>query len=197
MLMGSAEHRGSSTKLNVGDCSVWSRSTLRRTAAALLLAGACSGFQSSGLATAAGRVTSPHAVVGRSGVRGGAAETAPVAQQGAASSVRSTGLDAVVATSSRDAWAVGNETIDHWNGSKWQSVAGASVPPGVSWHLDAVTAIPATNPVELLAVGATSSHALIERWDGTQWERLTPAGNADKGVISTASALSPSVMPGQ
>ena len=94
-----------------------------------------------------------------------------------------TGLNAVVAISSRDAWAVGNETIDHWNGSKWQSgLPGASVPSGVSWRLAAITAIPATNPVQFLAVGATSCHALIERWDGTRWERMTPASNANKGV---------------
>jgi hypothetical protein len=140
MPLGSAEHRKSSTKPDVRDGNVRSGLSVRRAAGALLLAGAFTGLQASSFAAAA-----------------------PVADQTVASAIRLTGLNAVVAISSRDAWAVGNEIIDHWNGSKWQSVAGASVPSGVSWHLAAITAIPATNPVQLLAVGATSSHALIER----------------------------------
>ncbi len=102
------------------------------------------------------------------------------------------GLNATAAISATDAWAVGNGIIDHSNASAWRPVAGASIKAGVTWQLEAVAVIPNADPAQLLAVGWTgqyaapentaNSHALIERWNGSQWVRLKAATNASKGV---------------
>lgn len=89
---------------------------------------------------------------------------------------RSTGLTAVAARTTGDAWAVGRAEFsdfsrrglaEHWNGSGWSL---SSVPVGTGSVLEGV-AIRAANDV--WAVGSATSGSnkmtLIVRWDGAAW----------------------------
>jgi hypothetical protein len=84
------------------------------------------------------------------------------------------GLNGVAATSSSNAWAVGDygtghhiagqPLIEHWNGKKWKIQSSPS-PPGIS-QLHGVAAISSKNA---WAVGFSPNGTLIEHWDGTAW----------------------------
>ena len=157
-------------ELRVRDGNVRSRLSLRRAAGALLLAGRMYGpaglkSRDGGRATAAPQATAARVGFPRKG--GG---------RGSVSGLQSRGRYALDRFERYRGYllarCLGRRERDH-RPLEWiqvEAVAGASVPSGGSWHLEAITAIPATNPVQLLAVGATSSHALIELWDGTRWE---------------------------
>jgi hypothetical protein len=55
--------------------------------------------------------------------------------------------------------------VEHWNGASWSAVASPNGPGG-DGYLAAVSAVSASN---IWAVGATSTSALIERWNRTKW----------------------------
>lgn len=97
------------------------------------------------------------------------------------------GLDSVVALSDRNAWAVGDRTIDRWNGTRWRSVPGAKMPSGSSWQLEDVVTIPGTNPRQLIAVGKTDLGPLAERWNGRRWLHMpSPRDELDQVAVISA-----------
>ena len=83
-------------------------------------------------------------------------------------------LNAVVALSATNAWAVGS-TIEHWNGTAWSVVANPD--PGAS-----LFAIAARTGKDIWAVGVDATGTLTEHWNGTTWSKVpspTPAGFMD------------------
>ena len=115
-------------------------------------------------------------------------------------------LDAVSADAARDAWTVGswesNPTlplhalIEHWNGSTWKIVPGASISkPGASFNLNGVVAL---KPTDVWAVGTIITtpmainvfHALVEHWNGTKWNWVSPF--SQEVQLQSVSALSDS-----
>ncbi|HKP52938.1 MAG TPA: dockerin type I domain-containing protein [Chloroflexia bacterium] len=84
-------------------------------------------------------------------------------------------LNAIVAVSSSDVWAVGNTTstssvVMRWNGSTWSLV---SAPEGSLYGISAVSAN------DIWAVGRdTNGQTLAIRWNGSSWNVVaTPTGN--------------------
>jgi len=97
------------------------------------------------------------------------------------------GVDEV---SQSDAWAVGTSAasqagegniddeplIEHWNGTQWSMVAGATLPAGATGDL---TAVGGTGPDDLWAVGFTLSAddsqetVLFEHFNGTSWQQVS------------------------
>jgi hypothetical protein len=77
-------------------------------------------------------------------------------------------LVSVSADASNDVWAVGGETLLHFNGTTWSEV------PSPLLHTNAVTAL---SPTDAWAVGTVTVFAdhrqhtkpAIEHWDGTSW----------------------------
>ncbi len=119
------------------------------------------------------------------------------------------GLGGVAAISPSDVWAVGSITrtnannqpgtdplIEHWDGSHWSVVTGASLPASPSGYdqdsLDAVAAISAT---DVWAVGRAllppGPSPLIEHWDGHAWRMMdgSPFPNASFVVLTGISAV--------
>lgn len=114
-------------------------------------------------------------------------------------------LLSVAAVSSSDVWAVGNydanpdpyqsaikTMVQHWNGTQWSVVPSPNVNTG--WNgLEAVAAVSAN---DVWAVGYWSkfnglSQALIERWNGSQWQVVPspqPEGGAALSAITVVSA---------
>ncbi len=98
-------------------------------------------------------------------------------------------LNGVVALSTTNAWAVGQESSypnpnqalsEHWNGTSWSIVPTPTV--GTESAFNAVAQIPNTN--HLWAVGSQFTNnlpqTLVERWNGTQWKVIpTPTLNGD------------------
>lgn len=87
-------------------------------------------------------------------------------------------LNAVVALSATNAWAVGSASndptsahqatlIEHWNGSTWSVVASPNA--GTTSFLNGVAAASAS---DVWAVGASDTGALIEHWNGTKWSAV-------------------------
>ena len=102
-------------------------------------------------------------------------------------------LNNVVATSARNAWAVGHAgslikpspLIMHWNGTRWNRVPGLN--PAIGW-LDGVAA---TSARDVWAVGYSGSRTLILHWNGAAWKRMhspTPAGG--NAIIADVTAIS-------
>jgi hypothetical protein len=109
-------------------------------------------------------------------------------------------LNGVAATSSTNAWAVGDYAarhslfqtlIEHWNGTAWTQVPSPNAPGGGN-ELNGVAATSATNA---WAVGdsASGTETLIEHWNGTAWTQvLSPnpnpndPGNRLFGVAATS-----------
>ena len=112
-------------------------------------------------------------------------------------------LDAAAATSSTNAWAVGDcdtETASqtlvlHWNGTKWTRVASPSPScPGGGVDLNGVAALSST---AAWAVGDcdTSSgvQTVILQWNGTAWKRVaSPDPGGSRGSALSAVAASSS-----
>lgn len=108
-------------------------------------------------------------------------------------------LNAVAATSVRNAWAVGefgengepHTLILHWDGESWKRVPSPN--PGSHPVLEAVTATSARNA---WAVGSTgpngvSFDTVILHWNGTKWTRVPspdPGGYAFLNSVSATSA---------
>lgn len=80
-------------------------------------------------------------------------------------------LNSVSARSLYDAWAVGRDYTEHWNGATWSIVP----PARGGGSLDDVTV---TSNGEAWAVGFAGRSALIEHWDGRRWERTPLAASA-------------------
>jgi hypothetical protein len=85
------------------------------------------------------------------------------------------GLQAVAASSCRDAWAVGwpgngpSSLIEHWNGTSWRPVVTQQV------GLNFLYGVAATSARNAWAVGTYYSSTyltLIEHWDGTAWTQM-------------------------
>jgi hypothetical protein len=101
-------------------------------------------------------------------------------------------LDAVTATSSASAWAVGQyytrtgeqTLIEHWNGKSWKQVP--SPDGGGSTSYNELSGVTAISPSRAWAVGvyvsSTGEHALIERWNGRSWKLVaSPNPRGAKG----------------
>ena len=112
-------------------------------------------------------------------------------------------LTAVAAINAKDVWAVGDYAsaenlnlplAEHWDGHAWHVVATAPLPIGISGTFASVTAIPGTK--QLWAVGQTLKfprpsfeQALIELWDGRQWQLIvngSPEGFKSSELVSVA-----------
>jgi hypothetical protein len=102
-------------------------------------------------------------------------------------------LDAVTVLSPDDAWAVGssgtmafpvhNTLIEHWNGTAWSVVPNPDHPHYVENQL---TAIAASSPSSIWAVGNSNPSALAEYWDGTDWRLITVADGPQVTLNSLA-----------
>lgn len=101
-------------------------------------------------------------------------------------------LNAVAATSARDAWVVGSYSpsgvaplIEHWDGTAWRQVPSPS--PSRGFELVGVTAISAR---DAWAVGAsnTTGQTLIEHWDGRAWRRVPSPARAADGDLTSVTA---------
>jgi hypothetical protein len=110
--------------------------------------------------------------------------------QNPSGTARTNQLTAVTATSTKNAWAVGNyyngsayeSLIEHWNGSNWTQQLSVN-PSTTSNYLQAVKATSASNA---WAVGyyynGTANRTLIEHWNGSSWKRVSSpnAGTTDE-----------------
>jgi len=102
----------------------------------------------------------------------------------AAASTTASGLFAIAATSSTNAWAVGFDEpgstslsppeqtlIERWNGSSWQAVT--SPDPGGTDHDNVLTGVSALSAKDAWAVGfysdGTVNHPLALHWNGSTW----------------------------
>jgi erythromycin esterase-like protein len=128
-----------------------------------------------------------------------------VTSPNAGGSSHSNVLDAVAATSSTNAWAVGyfyNGTadqtlIEHWNGTAWKQVTSPN--PGGSSHNNFLEAVAATSSTNAWAVGyfynGAADQTLIEHWNGTAWKQVTspnPGGSSDNNNVLDAVAATSS-----
>lgn len=108
----------------------------------------------------------------------------------------SSGLLAVSAVSTNDAWAVGftgtRTLIERWNGSSWQIIASPSV--GQSDILEGVQALSTNN---VWAVGVSNNYngavskTLIEHWDGMSWTIVSSPNRGDGDDLHAIAALAP------
>lgn len=105
----------------------------------------------------------------------------------------------VAATSSANAWAVGDYSksgglartlIERWNGKRWKVQPSPSGAAGEATVLDGVAA---TSPTNAWAVGdyvsMTNLPPLIERWNGTAW-KLEPSTGLNESVLYGVAAIS-------
>jgi erythromycin esterase-like protein len=115
-------------------------------------------------------------------------------------------LEAVAATSSTNAWAVGyflyNGTayrtlIEHWNGTAWKQVTSPN--PGGSSDSNFLNGVAATSSTNAWAVGyfynGAADQTLIEHWNGTAWKQVTspnPGGSSDNNNVLDAVAATSS-----
>jgi hypothetical protein len=119
-------------------------------------------------------------------------------------------LWSAAATSSRDAWAVGNygqypdvqrTWIVRWDGTTWTHVPSPN-PGGLA--INELLAVAATSRVDAWAVGdwhdhgntccPGPGHTVIEHWDGTAWTHVPspdPGGDARDNALSGVAATSP------
>jgi hypothetical protein len=114
-------------------------------------------------------------------------------------------LDAVAATSSRNAWAVGDRWtdiagnpvqrtwIEHWDGIAWTRQASPN--PGGPYMDNELSAVAATSPDNAWAVGywahpesdgGGDGHTVILHWDGTAWTRALSQSSTLYGVTATS-----------
>ena len=95
-------------------------------------------------------------------------------------------LEGVTAISSNDIWAVGSNgkraLIEHWNGSKWSTVA--SPHPGKR-GFSGLSDIVALSASDIWAVGVGDKVTLIEQWNGTSWS-IVSSPNASKSDALSA-----------
>jgi hypothetical protein len=109
----------------------------------------------------------------------------------------------VAATSSTNAWAVGDyyngttdqTLIEHWNGTSWKQVTSPNA--GGSSHDNVLNGVAATSSTNAWAVGyfynGTTDQTLIEHWNGTSWKQVTspnPGGSSDDNILNGVAATS-------
>jgi hypothetical protein len=107
------------------------------------------------------------------------------------------GLAGITVISATDAWAVGDATTCHYNGTAWTEIP--SPQPRSEYYEIALPLedISAASPSDIWAVGARitdngftiSWDTLAEHWDGSQWARTValPVGQTLLGVDAVAS----------
>jgi hypothetical protein len=111
-------------------------------------------------------------------------------------------LNGVSGSSSSDVWAVGRvcctphgtqeyygSLIEHWDGSSWTVVPGASNEPA-DVQLFAVAAV---SPTDAWAFGQgayPNVQPLIEHWDGSSWSVIPSPSIYNKGWLLAAAAIS-------
>ncbi len=101
-------------------------------------------------------------------------------------------FDGVVATSPKNAWAVGfyengvlrdQTLVEHWNGKSWKIVP--SVDPGGSSTDNLLLGVAATSRKNAWAVGwyfdGTQARTIVEHWTGTGWYIQPSADPGTKG----------------
>jgi hypothetical protein len=109
-------------------------------------------------------------------------------------------LRGVAATSSTNAWAVGEQggrtLVEQWNGTAWEVQPTPSVTSGKSYA--SLYGVAATSPTDAWAVGSYwvkrhQAQALIEHWDGTAWQivespnpGVPPTDVVVRGVAATS-----------
>jgi hypothetical protein len=114
-------------------------------------------------------------------------------------------LTGVAATSTTNAWAVGNSfngtteqaLIEHWNGRAWKQVPSPN--PGGSAGDDNLDAVAATSAANAWAVGGffengpkrSALETLVEHWNGRAWKQVpspNPADSSDNLLIGVTAA---------
>lgn len=111
-------------------------------------------------------------------------------------------LNAVTATSSTNAWAVGttyNGTASqtlvlHWDGKAWTRLASPN--PGGVFRDNILNSVAATSSTNAWVVGyyddGTVNRTLIERWNGTTWTKVSSPspgpGNAHLRAVAATSS---------
>jgi hypothetical protein len=102
-------------------------------------------------------------------------------------------LVSVSADASNDVWAVGAETLLHFNGTTWSEV------PSPLLSANSVTALSATNAWAVGTISVFANHRqhtkpAIEHWDGTSWSIVSspnpnPAPTKDTALYGIAAIL--------
>lgn len=107
-------------------------------------------------------------------------------------------LTSVAAVSADDIWAVGDSTdadgvtmttlVEHWDGTSWSIVSGASLPDSAG--LSGVSAVASD---DVWAVGVTIDsdgvyHTLSEHWDGSAWS-VVDAPDPEGSLTADASSI--------
>jgi len=118
---------------------------------------------------------------------------APPAPHAATSALTGTGvLNSVVATSAKNAWAVGHygglirskALIEHWNGTAWHRLG---LTPAGGW----LNGVAATSASDVWAVGYAGSRALILHFNGKRWRRIaSPALPGVQSILADVTAIS-------
>jgi hypothetical protein len=107
-------------------------------------------------------------------------------------------LNSVAGISAKDVWAVGSSCysfdaiIEHWNGTAWSMVAGASPAKDGGGATASLYGVAAISPSNVWAVGYSGSGGLqtmIEHWNGSSWQ--VSSGGGVSGYLSSVSATGP------
>jgi len=108
-------------------------------------------------------------------------------------------LNAVVALSASNAWAVGQSRspggpaqtlVLHWDGHRWAIIASPNAGPGDN----SLVSVAAASPRDVWAVGYRDAggvfRSLVEHWDGSRWtvERLPRLASAGDGLNAVDAA---------
>jgi hypothetical protein len=107
-------------------------------------------------------------------------------------------LYGVVATSPRNAWAVGaysttqgtQTLIERWNGRRWRQVRSPDPAPGSYLY-----AVAASSSSDAWAVGEYLNRTLTVHWNGTAWRQVPspdPSGPLRESFLSAVAVSSPS-----
>lgn len=105
------------------------------------------------------------------------------------------GIESISALSSSDVWAVGNNTVWHWSGARWETVPTPLTNSAGYYQLLGVEAV-STNDVWIIGYSRTEYESrintpLVWHWNGTQWsEEKLPEFNKPDDTIPTAIASS-------
>jgi hypothetical protein len=102
-----------------------------------------------------------------------------------------TGLFAVTALASNNAWAIGGAQIVHWNGTGWSIVPS----PQGDYYLQSVAAV---SPSDVWAVGYRQVpsgegyfyYPLVEHWNGSAWSVVPGASGYGQGYLFGVTASS-------
>lgn len=112
-------------------------------------------------------------------------------------------LRSVTAVSASNVWAVGyaeigsgegyyyRTLVEHWDGLSWKTVPDAAPYPQTSGLLFGVTALSAT---KVWAAGTANGLSFVEKWNGTQWTRVTsPNVGTSNNTFQADAAISGAV----